>query len=193
MVKRTRNGILCIEGDWDESLRQHKTVRPIFQLLRDSIHVPFIYRNVATRVEFAHVVQEWAKHKYKTHNILYLGFHGHYGSLRMSTSEVVSVDELSNWIHGKGEGRMVHFGACSTMASRKHMERFLIDSNCEAVSGYTKDVDWLKSTIFELYYFHLLVEKSLRSRNLLKSTFPAFEKDHVMRYLSKKLGFEMLC
>ena len=47
--------------------------------------------------------------------------------------------------------------------SEKNIQDFLTTTNCQFISGYRKDVDFIASTAFELLYFDLLQKyKSVR-------------------------------
>src|SRR3990172_3802855 len=108
-----RNGILCLEGDWEEGLMRRRSVVPVLQLIKSQWNVPFIYRTASTRDEFRAVIQEWLKSKYRRFPILYLGFHGLPGMLEIG-DEYIPICDLAEF-SGKGRDRMIHFGACETL------------------------------------------------------------------------------
>ena len=148
-------GIFCLEGGWEKDLRGRTTVGPVLELLETS-HYPSIrsiHRNVATRGELKHLLQEWALKKYDHYPILYLGFHGDPGILflRGGQRNPVELDWLAECLAGRCRGRIVHFGSCGTLNLHgNRLNHFLRVTRALAVSGYRTDVDWIQSAAFEL-------------------------------------------
>jgi hypothetical protein len=62
-----------------------------------------------------------------------------------------TLDELAKLFTGRLRNAVVFFGSCSTVDINKNaLRRFLKDTGTLAVCGYKSDVDWLRSTAFEL-------------------------------------------
>lgn len=75
-----------------------------------------------------------------------------------------TLKEIAMALEGKLANKIVHFGSCSTLrTSEKNISDFITTTNCQFISGYRKDVDFIASTAFELLYFDLLQKyKSMR-------------------------------
>ena len=56
------------------------------------------------------------------------------------------------------DGCIVHFGSCSSHRARdRDFEDFRKRTGFVAVSGYSRDVDWIKSFAFDLLYLDQIV------------------------------------
>lgn len=182
-----RNGILCLEGDWEQGLKRTRSLVPVLELVQSQWGVPFIYRTASTRDEFRAVIQEWLKAKYKTYPVLYLGFHGLPGTLQIG-GENIPISDLAEFAEG-GEGRLVHFGACETLsAHRIILNRFLEMTRFVAICGFKKEVDWLHSCALEILILDELSKRKISTRNM-----EVFHKNlkAMAGPLVKELGFEV--
>lgn len=145
--------ILCLEGEWSEDLRRELSVEPVLQILKRRGEIQYIHRRCGTKAEFAHYLNQ--KKYFKSFRIIYLAFHGARGLLQFSPGESVTLEELPALAPGAFKGRLVYFGSCSTVkAVDERLKDFLCASGAVAVAGYTKDVNWVESSAFELMFLY---------------------------------------
>jgi hypothetical protein len=183
----TRNGILCLEGDWDAGLQRRRSLIPVLELLKSSWNIPYIHRTASNREEFRRVIQEWSKAKYAKYPILYLGVHGGPGVISIG-DEDIPLKDLHEFA-GVGKNRIVHFGSCETLAiAKQDLTRFLKLSKFTAVCGFKSEVDWLHSCALEI-----LILDQLSSRNLTKKSVAGFKKslNKMAGSLVRSLGFHV--
>lgn len=182
-----RNGILCLEGDWEQGLKRTRSLVPVLELVQSQWGVPFIYRTASTRDEFRTVIQEWLKAKYKAYPILYLGFHGLPGTLQIGGENIPIVD-LAEFAEG-GSNRLVHFGACETLSAPKIvLDHFLKMTRFTAICGFKNEVDWLHSCALEILILDELSKRKISTRNI--EVFQTNLKKMAGR-LVKELGFQI--
>jgi len=182
-----QNGVLCLEGDWEEGLIRSRSLLPVLQLIKSQSNIPFIHRTASTRDEFRRVIAEWAMAKYAKYPILYLGFHGAPGGLHIGR-ETIPICDLHEFA-GKGRNRIVHFGACETLkAPRSVLNRFMELSKFTAICGFRREVDWLHSTAFEI-----LVVEELSRRKISLPNIALFKKCLMRRAgsLARELDFHI--
>lgn len=183
----TRNGILCLEGDWEEGLIRRRSLLPVLHLVKSQWDIPFIHRTASTRDEFRAVIREWLKAKYNGYPILYLGFHGYPGALEIGKEEVPICD-LAEFA-GKGRGRVVHFGACETLsAPQSYLNRFLKMTQFVAICGFKSDVDWLHSCALEIMILDELSRRRISTKSI--KVFRA-NLQRMAGSLSRNLGFHL--
>ena len=164
-----RNGILCLEGDWEEGLARRRTVRPVLELLKSQWNIPFIHRNASTREEFRSVLGKWSTARYQDFRILYLAFHGVPGHLKIE-DEIVPILDLHELFRGGARGRFIHFGACETVSTKPGQLRdFLRRSGFAGLCGFREDVDWLEACALELVVLNELATHKLSARGLSAS------------------------
>ena len=155
--------IYCLEGNWNKNPRSHQSIKPILDLLRTVSGVKYIYHKCNTKKEFFYQLQQFTKGTYKNYAVLYLAFHGRTNRIEVE-NQYITLKEIANALEGKLADKIVHFGSCSTLrTSEKNIQDFISTTNCQFISGYCKDVDFIGSTAFELLYFDLLQKyKSVR-------------------------------
>ena len=161
----TRNGILCLEGDWESGLVRKRSLVPVLHLVRSQWNIPFIHRTASTRDEFRAIIKEWLKAKYDRFPILYLGFHGAPGALEIGGERVPIVDLVE--FSGKGHNRIIHFGTCETLSgTKKELNRFLKMTGFAAICGFRTEVDWLRSCALEIIILDELSGRKITPRNI---------------------------
>jgi hypothetical protein len=151
MRKRGQSkGIFCIEGLWDPDLRVSSSVEPLLDLLNLNAWLDYIHVDAATPTEFEFYVSKWTQKRYDRFPILYIASHGSKSEIRLGR-EIYSIDALADLLEGKCANRFIMFSSCSTLRIDKRvLKRFLKKTGALAVCGYSVDVNWLRSTAFEL-------------------------------------------
>jgi hypothetical protein len=194
-MKWRPKGIYCLEiGEWFDSLKRKRSVEPVLQLLCESpMAVPFIHRDIATQGDLTYYLRKWVQGRHKDYPILYLAFHGTRGGIDLFQENGrrlrVSTDKLFEYLSGKCHKRVIHFGACRVLDLHGHtLNRYLRDSGAAAISGYSKDVDWVDSSVFEMFYLAQLQHNQF-TRPGLRAVRNRVSK--VASGLSRSLRFEM--
>ena len=150
--KPLATGVFAFEGDSEVDLRANHSVRPVLQFLSDLESVKFIHRDIGTPEELELYVKKWTQERYNQYQVGYFWFHGSPGELWLPDGRRsgISLDDLADWIDGRAEGRIIHFGACSVMRlGESRLRDFLKRTGARAVTGYRKDVFTLESTAFD--------------------------------------------
>ncbi|KPJ60892.1 MAG: hypothetical protein AMJ46_04140 [Latescibacteria bacterium DG_63] len=159
-------GIFCMEGLWNPDLRAGSTVRPLLEMLRLNEEIDYIHREYATREELEFYLLKWIQKKYDAYPILYLASHGKEGGIQLG-KELYSVEALADLMAGKCVNRLIMFSSCSTMnISTQQLELVLEKSGALAVCGYRVDVDWLRSTAFELLLLSKMQDNEFSGRGI---------------------------
>jgi hypothetical protein len=182
--------IFCIEGNWDSSLAQPTTVRPVLELLEVNAGVKYIYRDCSTRNELDFLLDKWRQKGYGDYKILYLAFHGEPGRIIIDNRNTVSLDELAEKMPCRTSRRLVYFGACSVMrVDKRVIRRFIRSAGVRAACGYTTDVDWIPSTALDL-----IAMNELQRFSFTRPGLQAAEKSirENTRRLAGRLGFRMV-
>lgn len=153
ITKSYKKDIFCIEGHWERDLRKTDSIQPALKLLHLNLGVKFYYQRSATLEEIAHVSLEYSKKKYSKFIIYYYAFHGLPNTIQVGNKHI-NLEELSERLEGKLEGKIIHFGCCQTLGiNKRRLTNFLNKTGALAISGYTKDIDFLKSTVLDILYF----------------------------------------
>ena len=191
--KDQTKGIFCLEEPaWWGGIKNRTTVEPLLRLLEKlkDLEVPYLHHDCATREEFEFFLQKWVGGSFGNYPILYLGFHGDRGEITVG-GQAVTLKELEALLGDRTcEGRLIHFGACSTLAaSAQTLDRFLEHTGALAICGYRRGVDFLES-----YAFEVLLLGRLKSMSFRRSASVRKFDDELQVLapgLYKKLGFRM--
>ena len=135
----------------------------MLELLRTFSSIKYIYHKCDTKEEFFYRLQQFTTRTYKNYTILYLAFHGRTNRIIIE-NQYITLKEITTALKGRLANKIVHFGSCSTLrTSQKNIQNFITTTNCQFISGYCKDVDYIDACAFELLYFDLLQKyKSVR-------------------------------
>lgn len=171
MTSANGKGVFCLEGDWDPDLRNRTSVGPVLDLLEKSNYprVPFIRRDVGTLAELEYYLGKWIQRKYDRYPVLYLGFHGAPGRLKVGPVRDGGIDLawLEERLADSCRKRIIHFGSCGTLDIHGNRVRsFLNRTGALAVCGYREDVDWMLSAAFEIILFYQLQFNTLTKQGM---------------------------
>lgn len=181
--------IFCIEGDWESDLRKKTSILSGLELLHNTCDISFIYKTCGTQPEVLYRLNEYVRYtksKYRTYDILYMATHGERGGIYFD--EVIDVLDFftENFKVNAFEDRIIHFGSCATMNITEDKLAELKDfTGAKIISGFTKDVSFLESTLFEVLYFN-----ELQDRKNIKPLETFLKKNYAS--LIAKLGFRMV-
>ena len=92
--------------------------------------------------------------RFKQHTIIQLAFHGSQGSLHVGKRKQTDFGTIAELLDGRAADKIIHFGSCSTLnIPARELRRFLKDTGALAISGYTKDVDFIERSVLDILYF----------------------------------------
>ena len=155
-VKTNQRYIYCLEGNWNKHPHSKQTIKPILELLFTFSKTKYVYRKCPTKDEFVKGLQVFAHKRYSNYSVLYIAYHGHKNRIYFG-KEYITLKEIADVLEGKLNGKIVHFGSCSTLnTSDKNITDFINRTGCSFISGYKKDIPYIESTAFELLYFNAL-------------------------------------
>ena len=179
--------ILALEGEWDDSIKDTKSVAPALQFLQQVRLIDFVHRRVPTKEAFLHYLNWGVEERFR---IFYLAGHGSPNSLQVGDEITgqVTLDEITSALDGRlgYNNVVVHLGGCELLqASKKSLRSMKAATKARLISGYTKQVDFLDSMLLEMAWFSFLQQKG------------AFDAFHDFlggphRKLIQELGFEVI-
>jgi len=193
-----QNGVFCLETDWTGDLRDRNTVKPSLDLVGDRMKLKRnaapIYNKTEYREQLERQLKTWQLRKYANFSVLYLSFHGDsaciYCGDRRKPKNRVTLEELAELLEGKCKGKIIHFGSCCTLNVKKPViNRFLKQTHALAVSGYTNEIDWMRSAAFDMLVMSEFVEGNLNVNSARKMK---KELQGEAGGLGRKLGFKMI-
>ena len=156
-------GIFCIDSEW-ESDQGEVPATPALEALASHHGVPFESNSFADGDGFFTCLKKWAEAK-DTFRILYVWSHGFAGGINAPEGDAVRdrvrlpqmADCLEDW---DSAACLAHFGACSTQRATHEVFRDFRDrTGFHAVSGYRRDIDWIKPMAFDLLYLDHVISK----------------------------------
>ena len=159
--------VFCLEGLWDSNLIENSSVKPVLVLLNKAYQkMKYIYAGCATKGELEFYLKKWTQKTYKNYPILYLAFHGEKHQIKLADGNI-ELDDLAKILEGKCENKIIVFASCSTLdIDKRVIKSFIKRTKCLAVCGYKSDVDWIKSTAFELLLLEGMQENEFSGRGI---------------------------
>jgi hypothetical protein len=186
LAKDYKKYIFCLEGDWNNDLRNKSSVQNALNLLEVNNNIDTIYKTCNTYTEFKTRLIQLCKapKRYEKYSIIYLAFHGVENGLVIN-GDIIPLEKIAQDFEGKFKNKIIHFGSCSTIdIDEQDLEFFLNKTNALAVSGYKEDIDFISSTVFDILYFEMCQSyKNIFAinRNMFKN----------YKNLCDKLGFKI--
>lgn len=144
-----KQGIFCIEGEWEPDLKDQSSIRPLVDFLAnsDALIAP-IYRRVATSESFSYFAKQWKN--YPHHVIGYFSFHGIKGALTLG-KERLKLAELGKLLENSCNKKHIVLSSCQTLSvPKEELEAFRKQTKARSVSGYSKSPDWIESSAFDV-------------------------------------------
>jgi len=148
MSYRKRN-IACLESMWDGHIENKLNVLPTLELISKTMESKFSHLTCNTREELQYNLNLLCKRNY---GVLYFAFHGSPGRIHLHR-ERVKLPDLAGMMNHRFTNWIIHFGTCSTLRSSAAVRDFVEKTNVSMVTGFTRDVDWIESSSFELLLF----------------------------------------
>lgn len=168
-------GVFLLEGGWSPKLTATDSVLSLMKYVRDSGVISAVaHRYVDTEEGLLDAAQKWGQKQYDALSVGYFGFHGEPGRVWLGRTPV-TLDALGEVLQGRCGNRVVYFGSCAVLDGPADVaERFLRVTGARAVIGYTKDVDWMESSAFDLLLLDALsrYEQLRPAENWLRRTYP---------------------
>ena len=168
-VTTKKCGIFCIESVW-ESDQGEVAATPALKTLARHHGVRFESKSFASGDGFFDCLKKWTEAE-DTFRILYVWSHGFAGGISAPEGDAVRdnvrLPQMADRLEGSSPECLAHFGACSTQkVSRKVFRDFRDRTGFCAVSGYRRDIGWIKPLAFDLLYLDHVISKVPESGRL---------------------------
>lgn len=154
--------------------------------------LPVIHRTVATSADLAYYLNVWTLRRNARMGVLWLAFHGSPGKLHLGVSgrKTVTLDWLEDRLADRAHGKLIHLGSCSALRGVHgiRLNRFLRVTGALAVSGFTREVEWFQSSMFETMFMAEVMSRSHSRAGL--AAVDRWRKREVGS-LSQSLGFRL--
>jgi|GEM_PF-495798 len=181
------NSIFCLEGEWNENdLREKTSVQQLLSYMENSLGVESVFRKVNSGESFfkyLRILDKYWKGKFNSYGIIYFAFHGETNCIWLDNNEKLTLDELAVEASDILKDRIIHFGSCNIfMEDKVNLYNFFKNSGARAVSGFSSEIPFLESSVFDIAYLSKLSEYDK----------PGFIDNYIKNNLSQladKLGF----
>lgn len=184
--------IFCLETEWNltktKKMRDKTSIQPLLTFLEQADGIEYVFRNVASRIDLNYYLTQLKYKTYKDFQIVYFAFHGNSKTIDIPSepNNPISFLELAEISNGLLQNKIVHFGSCRTLnTSDQKIREFKEMTGAKIVSGYTKNIDFVRSSILDIAYFSEL-------KRIIK--LGTIENKMNKRYgeLMKDLGFKII-
>ena len=165
----TKPVILVLESDWARNLRENPSVYPFMNGMCEVNEWPLYYRHFDSLNDIEFWVEQFQgmRPKQGSRKIVYLAAHGKKAGIE--TIETLIPGEKLIPILKKAPSVVgLHFGSCY-LCETDLPQKIVKKTHVKWVSGYTKEVDWIESTLVDLLFLHWMyagVPRKQRARRL---------------------------
>lgn len=164
-----------MESLYDDNVESRLSMQPILDVISKIYKVKVTHLSCNTLHEFEfnlNVIRRSRKS-----GVLYLAFHGASDCISLPDGRKLSFDELAELMGQRFKNWVVHFGSCSTCnVDQERLREFRELTGVAAVTGYTKDIDWIDSAALDLVVLRWLQEYKDMSamRRRIEKDYPDF-------------------
>lgn len=182
------NKVFCLETEWTQTihdLKNKSTVLSLLEFLNGSLNVPYVFRQVAALEDFDYYIRHLEAASYESYDVVYLCFHGAKGSIQFADKTDYTILDFAVEHKNIFKGKTVIFGSCSTLKlSEDDLRRIKKLTGARLMVGYTKDVDFVSSFVFEFWLLNALAQCPTYGSKRLQALAEEEMPMHV-----KRLGF----
>ncbi|MDE5850283.1 MAG: hypothetical protein K2H38_09095 [Muribaculaceae bacterium] len=193
-MKKKSHNIICLEAEWlynsgRKGERFNLKTEPLLNWLKEFHQCDVIYRHILHKADLQHYLDYFkpSRRDFKNHEIVYIACHGNEATIHLEDG-YIDLDTLADMANGCFENRIVHFSSCRTLADPEVALRFKARTKARLVSGYTKNVDAMKSAIADMALFNDLMYITTKYGIICNAERSTFRKTY--RSLLEELGFE---
>jgi hypothetical protein len=176
--------LFCIESDWDSQPQREKSMLPLLECIRGVYpEFEYIYRTANTKEELEYCLKKFKSIRRQSNDFYTIVFcgHGRTGKFALGDEKngsELTLKALAEICQSVGKklflNQHVHFDSCSILkTSESNLNLFTEMTGAEAVTGFSKKVDFIDSYALEMVLFETL----LNSNNVMKAL-KKFEKKH---------------
>ncbi|MBP5368228.1 MAG: hypothetical protein J6Z01_07245 [Bacteroidales bacterium] len=149
------NKIFCLETEWDKSiqdLKKKSAAKSLLEFIENTMNIPYAFRQVATSQDFEYYINHLNYSSYSAYDMVYLCFHGAKSAIEFANGVNLNLRTFANKHENLFLNRNVHFGSCSSLRMKEEeIKAFKRHTNARMITGYTRDVDFMNSFVFELW------------------------------------------
>lgn len=156
-MKHAKN-ILAVEGEWTNRLDDKETVKSTLTFLFEVYGVDYIFRKANTLGSLVSYLDKGTKDSYKKYGIILIAFHGTEKGIELDNDKLVSLNKLAKKCEGFFDNKLVHFSSCAVAKDLFGLKNFKALTGAKKVMGYSKNVDFLESTLFDIALLQKLNE-----------------------------------
>lgn len=149
MASSRKRNIACLESLWTNRVENRLNVVPMLEVISRSWNARFSHLTCNTREELKYNLNLLCRRNY---GILYFAFHGSPGVIKLH-GDKITLEELAEMMNCRFSNWIIHFGTCATIRKEKAVHKFVEQTNVSLVTGFTRVVDWIESSAFELLLF----------------------------------------
>lgn len=171
--------LFCIESDWEDNVKKETSILPLLECIKGVYpDFEYIYRTANTKDELKYCLSKFRRLRQPRNdfNVIVFCGHGKTGKITIGSgkNEVdLTLKELAELCEEVNENlfqnNLIHFDSCSILkTTEKKLNEFTKITGATAVTGFSKDVDFITSYALEMVLFEALLHDNNIERALNK-------------------------
>ena len=181
--------IFVLESTWNASEPlESSSVMPFVSEFAKQRNIKAYHQVFTDAKSFCHWINQFNKEK-KPSALLYIASHGNHGSLHGLQGHIKR-GTILNALKKAKNIRFLHFGSC-LFGNEQNLKSILRSSkHIQWAAGYSKSVDWVDSTIFDVLLWGRISNRDAIKKNIKTQTIVKDIVEEQVSGLVKELGFE---
>lgn len=153
--------LLVLESNWNEDKLDDMSVWPFFKEFSNVIDIEAHYKTFSDLKTLRHWVNVYDQSR-SSKKILYIASHGSDGRIyglgkAINHSSIIQIlESCENITH-------VLFGCCSFGGQNNLIDIVEKSPSVKFASGYEKEIDWIDSTLFDLFVLRMIYDRDSRA------------------------------
>lgn len=150
--------ILVLESTWDSGSLDQKSVWPFVSEFAKASDIQAFHKHFTNKKSFEHWIDCYNRENIPGEKLLYIASHGEKGQIE-GLNIKIKKSTIKEILSDQKNIKYLHFGTCF-FAKNDNFDELLNEiDHLKWIAGYTKEVDWIDSTLFDILVWRRMTTK----------------------------------
>lgn len=156
--------LLVLESNWNEDTLDDFSVWPFFREFSNVMHIGAHYKTFSDFKTLRHWIDVYDKsgHSKSDKKVLYIASHGSDRRI-YGLGKAINHSSIIQILEGCESITHVLFGCCSFGGQDNLIDIVHKSPSLKFASGYEKEIDWIDSTLFDLFVLRMIYDRDSRA------------------------------
>lgn len=180
--------LLVLESNWNDSQLKDFSVWPFFKEFSNVMGIEAHHKSFSDLNTLRHWVNVYDQSR-SAKKVLYIASHGSEGRI-YGLNKAINHSSLTQMLKECKNITHVLFGCCSFGGQNNLIDIVHKSPSLKFASGYEKEVDWIDSTLFDLFVLRMIYDKDGRALHTRMYNLMDSENPRMADNLEFKFAYE---